>query len=206
MCQEITKKQRISFGAPRSRCGAKSDPNPLCRNWCCQTLVVLNGPLGGVEWDLVRSFVRHMTYVDIGRRFGRAIDLQDEITMRRFFDVQTGIGEIAWVLDDRRDIAGIAHRIATSYAEAEAALIVRSDLRRQGIGEFLLRETLSRAVRQGFDTVNASIFRENRAAIRLASKIGYSLRQASIWSLDVTFELNTNGIDRGKGVACKRNG
>ena len=66
-----------------------------------------------------------------------------------------------------------------SRSEAEIGLIVRSDLKRLGIGEFLLREMLARSARQGLKTVSALVLWENSVMLRLATKIGCVRREAT---------------------------
>jgi GNAT superfamily N-acetyltransferase len=156
--------------------------SPHCRWFHDQPITILESPLVEGEWDMMRTFVRRMEREDLRLRFGHPFDVQDQATLRRLFDVKAGAGEMAWVLDETAAIAGIAHRIMVSPAEAEIALIVRSDLQRRGIGELLLREVLARSARQGVKTLSASVLRENHATLRLAAKIGFAPRQASTWN------------------------
>ena len=107
--------------------------------------------------------------------------------MRRFFDIRSETGEIARVLDETSAIAGISHRILVSPQEAEIALIVRSDRKRRGIGECLLRAMLARSARQGFNSLSAVVLRENRAVLRLAAKVGYVQRAANAWTMELVF-------------------
>lgn len=136
---------------------------------------------------MVRAFARRLERRDVSLRFGRALDLEDDATLRRYFDVEAGAGEIAWVLEETGAIAGIAHRIKVSQLQAEAALIVRSDLRRLGIGEFLLRQMLARSASEGLETLSASVLRENWAVLRLAAKVGGTVQPTSARTVDVTF-------------------
>jgi RimJ/RimL family protein N-acetyltransferase len=161
---------------------------PLCERFSCSPIVVVR-PLSEGEWDLVRAFIRRMTKEDLHLRFGHPIDFNDEATMRRFFDIRPGTGEIAWVLDETSAIAGISHRIMVSPGEAEIGLIVRSDRKRRGIGECLLRAMLARSARQGLDTLSAVVLRENRAVLRLAAKIGYVQRAANAFTVELIFAL-----------------
>jgi acetyltransferase len=75
-----------------------------------------------------------------------------------------------------------------SSAEAEIALIVRSDLKGFGIGEFLLRGVIARAARQGFTTLVASILRDNRPMLRLALKAGCVMREAQGDTVEIEFK------------------
>jgi acetyltransferase len=165
--------------------GAPAVP-PRYERFSCSPIVVAR-PLTESEWELVRAFVRRMTKEDLQLRFGHPIDFNDEATMRRFFDIRSETGEIARVLDETSAIAGISHRILVSPQEAEIALIVRSDRKRRGIGECLLRAMLARSARQGFNSLSAVVLRENRAVLRLAAKVGYVQRAANAWTMELVF-------------------
>jgi len=154
-----------------------------------ERITVLDRPLVEAEWTMVRAFMRRMEREDLRRRFGHPFDFEDEVTLRRFIAVKTGIGEIAWVADESAAIAGISHRVMVSRSEAEIGLIVRSDLQRVGIGEFLLRQMLSRSARQGVKTLSGLVLWENRPMLRLAAKIGYVPRELSAWTVELAFEV-----------------
>ena len=146
-------------------------------------------PLIEPEWDLVRAFVRRMKHEDLRLRFGQPLDFADDATLRRAFDLKGQSGEIAWMFDDTATIAAIGHCMKVSPSEAELGLIVRSDLQRLGIGEFLLRQMLARSVRQGLETVSAFVLRENRAALRLVAKAGFVPREACALTVELTYQL-----------------
>jgi len=150
---------------------------------------MLDRPLCEPEWDMVRAFVARTSREDLRLRFGYPLDLADEPTLRRAFGVGHRAGTIAFLLDETAAVAAIAHRAWTAPAEAEIALIVRSDLKRRGLGEFLLRAMLARSARQGFAALSALINRDNRAALRLAIKIGYVPRSASGFAVEIAFPL-----------------
>jgi acetyltransferase len=138
---------------------------------------------------MVRAFVRRLEREDLRMRFGYPLDFQDDVTLRRAFDIKGAGGEIAWLLDEGAAIAGLIHRIMVSRSEAELGLIIRSDLKRAGIGEFLLRETLARSARQGLKTLSGLVLRENRAMLQLAAKIGYRPREICALTIELTFDL-----------------
>jgi acetyltransferase len=167
-----------AFGHPRHRRPLGDDRT-----------TILDRPLRATEWDMVRSFVRRTAREDLRLRFGRPLNFDDEATFQRAFDLKAGSGEIIWVLDDDASIAAIAHRIALSRSEAEIALIVRSDVQRRGIGEFLLRQALARSARQGLKSLTGVVLWENRAMRRLAAKIGFVPRQGSAWALELTLDI-----------------
>lgn len=146
---------------------------------------ILDRPLVEAEWDKVRTFVRLREREDLRLRFGRPLNFDDEATLRRAFDLKGGSGEMAWLLDGDAAIAAIAHRITLSRSEAEIALIVRSDVQRRGIGEFLLRQALARSARQGLKTLTGLVLWENRAMRHLAAKIGFVPGRGSAWALEL---------------------
>ena len=155
-------------------------------------VTVIARPLDEGEWEQLRAFAQRLEREDLRLRFGYAFDVRDEPTLRRFFDVKPGIGEISWITDNAGAVAGIAHRIMVSPTEAEIALIVRCDLKRRGIGEFLLRHVLARSARQGLATLRASVLWENRPMLRLAAKIGYAPRELSPGTVELKFTPERN--------------
>ena len=148
-------------------------PPPRIVSIAGDRVTVTDGPLIDAEWDLVRAFVRRVTRHDLRLRFGHPRAFDDEPTLRRGFDVEDGCGEMTWVSDGCAAIAGVLHRIMVSRAEAEIALLVRSDLKRLGIGEFLLRHALARSACQGLVAVSGYVLRENLPMLRLAAKLGF---------------------------------
>jgi GNAT superfamily N-acetyltransferase len=162
--------------------------------WGERRVVVRDRPLIEPEWDMVRGFVWRLDAEDLRLRFGSPRDFRDEAILRRAFDIASGVGEISWVLEETAAIAGIAHRIRVSPAEAEAGLIVRSDLKRLGIGEFLLRDMAARSARHGLTTLSAMVLRENYPMLRLAAKLGCVPRAQCPWS--VTFALDIGAAAR----------
>jgi hypothetical protein len=89
-------------------------------------VVVLTGALTESEWDKVRAFVRPTSRESLRLRFGQAADFADDHTLKRFFDIKSGSGEMIWMLEEGGDICAIAHLVRLSKAQAEIALIVRS--------------------------------------------------------------------------------
>lgn len=165
--------------------------SPLYCHWLCgQRVAVLNRPLIEHEWRMVRAFARRIKREDVRLRFGRPIDLRDEFNLRRYFDIGSEKGEIVLVLDEAGAVAGIGHRVIVSRSEAEIALLVRSDLKRRGIGEFLVREIMARSARQGIETLRALVGRENHAVLCLAAKLGCVPRGSSAFAVDLAFETN----------------
>jgi acetyltransferase len=153
----------------------------------------LDGPLRPAEWDMIRAFVRKADREDLRLRFGQWLDFEDQAVLKRSFDIGGNGGELLCTLDENGDISGILHRVPTSPTEAEIGLIVRSDLKRTGIGEKLVRTALARASRQNLQTLRALVLRENRATLRLARKIGLVPRKSAGFSEELEFDLGQLG-------------
>jgi GNAT superfamily N-acetyltransferase len=158
---------------------------------CGPRISVLDRPLIEREWKRVRAFAQRLEPRDINLRFGRAIDLSDEPTLRRAFGVRAGTGEIAWMLDHTGAILGVSHRLIASPGEAEIALLVRSDRKRLGIGESLLRLMLARSAAAGLNILSAWVYRENRPVLSLARKFGYGVRGGSQWEVEIVFDVGS---------------
>ena len=173
--------------AERLPAGAAPEPAPYRIPFRYGRLAFVTSPLSETQWASLRAFVQSTRREDLRLRFGYPLAFDDEFTLRRAFGIKTG-GEMIWSLDEDAAIAGIAHRVMISPAEAEIALIVRSDLKGFGIGEFLLRGVIARAARQGFKTLIASILRDNRPMMRLALKAGGVMRQAQGETVEIEFK------------------
>jgi len=152
-------------------------------------LKMVRWPLSEAQWEQVRAFVRQTEREDLRRRFGYPLAFDDEFTLRRAFGIKAG-GAMLWSLATDGAIAGICHRVLITPQEAEGALIVRSDLKGFGIGEFLLRAMLKHAARQGLKTLHASVLRDNAPMLRLAMKVGCVLRAAHGETVEIAFDVD----------------
>jgi L-amino acid N-acyltransferase YncA len=132
-------------------------------------------------------------------RFGQAADFADDHTLKRFFDIKGRSGEMIWILEEGGAICAIAHLVRLSSAQAEIALIVRSDCARRGIGEMLLRTTLARAARRNLGTLSALVLHENTAMLRLARKVGFEACKSL--GLVVELEFDLSQLQRAAGTA-----
>jgi RimJ/RimL family protein N-acetyltransferase len=154
-------------------------------------LEIVRWPLNDAQWDKVRGFVRQADREDLRRRFGHPLAFDDEFTLRRAFGIKSG-GEMLWSLGEDGAIAGICHRVLTGPHEAEIALIVRSDAKGFGIGEFLLRAVRERAAHQGLQTLHATVLRDNAPMLRLAMKVGCAFREAHSEAVEIAFSVDQN--------------
>jgi len=155
--------------------------------------VVVTRSLGDSDWDMIRGFVRNTERNDLRLRFGGAIDFRDEASLRRHFGVDPTSGEIGWILDERSSIAAISHRVLTSPFEAEIGVIVRSDLKRKGIGSRMLDWLIRRSGEERLRTLTAFVLYENRAMLDLARRAGFVARGRLGLNVELAIALGRHG-------------
>ena len=73
------------------------------------------------------------------------------------------------------EIAGVVHAVALPGTDGDADydIMVRTDLKGQGLGSLLMREMLKQAVRSGFRAVHGDVLMGNRAMLLLAGDLGF---------------------------------
>ena len=73
------------------------------------------------------------------------------------------------------EMAGVVHAVALPGTEGDADydIMVRTDLKGQGLGSLLMREMLKQAVRSGFRAVHGDVLMSNRAMLLLAGDLGF---------------------------------
>jgi len=75
--------------------------------------------------------------------------------------------------DANAEIIGVARAHRVEGATAEAALLVRSDLKGQGLGSLLLSRLITRCRERGISRLIAEVMRRNDRMLRLAQKYGF---------------------------------
>ena len=75
--------------------------------------------------------------------------------------------------NDATEILGVARAHRTAGGCAEAALLVRSDLKGEGLGSMLLGTLIARCRDWGVPRILAEIMRRNTRMLRLAKKYGF---------------------------------
>lgn len=144
--------------------------------------------LSEADWRLVRSFVSRMDRNDLRLRFGNPVNLDaNDALLRRLLGTDPVRGEIGLSLDGPATIAGMSHRVLISPSEAEVALVVRSDIKRRGVGARMLQALIGRSVNERLTRLSGTVLRENRPMIQLALKFGAVVRERD--GPSVTFEF-----------------
>jgi ribosomal protein S18 acetylase RimI-like enzyme len=127
--------------------------------------------------DLSRcvEFGRLLNADDVRLRFGRPLALDDRDTLRRVFGLDEGRIETIGAFDPGGHVLALASVAWVEPGAAEIALIVRSDLKRRGLGATLLAHVIKSARGAGFRRLVAHIGPDNTAIRRLVRRFGFEL-------------------------------
>jgi acetyltransferase len=130
-----------------------------------------------------RSFCARLEPEDIRLRFGRMIARIETSCLRRLIEIDHDREEAFAAVDGSGAILGIG-RIAgfdrPEIALPEIALIVRSDLKRRGLGRLLLERVLRYGIERGFSEITGFVMAENRPMLELARHIGFRINRTAL--------------------------
>ncbi|RME63265.1 MAG: GNAT family N-acetyltransferase, partial [Alphaproteobacteria bacterium] len=134
---------------------------------------------------------------DIRMRFFAAIDPADPVMAARLtqLDYDREMALVAVPLDgaDRQasEICGVARLAGDPDNEAgELALMVRADMKSQGLGQALMTAILAHARQRGLGRVYSDVLRDNRAMRDLAGRFGFRAAPANGDARVVTLVLD----------------
>src|SRR5262249_12840387 len=111
-------------------------------------------PLSLRDWDAYRAFGQRVERDDLRLRFAGPVKLDDS-RCRRLLDVDHDHEEAFGAFDQTGALLGVGRVAGVEAGEAEIALIVRSDLKRRGIGKLLLDRLLRYADQVGLNALRA---------------------------------------------------
>lgn len=97
----------------------------------------------------------------------------------------------------RDEVLGAVHlvRHPSEPRKAEFDVMVRGDLKGQGVGYRLMLEVLHHARQRGFDTVEGYILRENRTMLRMAHELGFGIVESDHGVVRVKVDLSSPMLD-----------
>lgn len=122
----------------------------------------------------IQAFVRRLSpETRRNRFFGPIVELSPQ-QLERLTSHASADDLNLLALDRCREIIGMAQCVAIGHAEAEFAVVVADRWQRQGVGTALCSALVEHA-RERFASLAGFILSENRAMLRFAAKLGFSL-------------------------------
>ena len=134
-------------------------------------------PIRPEDEDGHRAFLDAVTPEDLRLRFFQSPHRlsHDELARLTQIDYEREMAFIA--LDEAGRTLGVARLVRDpDNIEAEFALLVRSDLKRQGLGRLLMQALLDHAARQGTQRIAGHVLRMNLPMLALMRQLGFEAR------------------------------
>lgn len=155
--------------------GAGAEPVPAAAEsaWLPRLGALMIRPLSPSDIGAYRAFGVRLARDDLRLRFAGLVRLDDPAFCARLLDIDHDRVEVLAAFDAAGAMLGVARLSRTAPAEAETALIVRSDLKRRGLGRLLLDRLARYAADRGIDTLSAQVLHENYPMLRLAMAAGF---------------------------------
>lgn len=170
---------RLSARRPAGQANFAVRPYPeeLVRRlpWQGRTLVLR--PIRPEDEDRHRAFLEATSAEDMRMRFFQAPHRMshDELARLTQIDYEREMAFVA--VDEQGATLGVARLVRDpDNIEAEFAIMVRSDLKRQGLGRMLMQALLDHAALRGTQRVAGHVLRENRGMLALLKDLGFDAK------------------------------
>ena len=169
---------RLSAACPGgvARFAIRPYPAELERTVAWQGQTLLLRPIRPEDEARHREFLEAVSPADMRLRFFQAPHRlsHDEMARLTQIDYEREMAFIAVDADQRTLGVGRLVRDPDNF-EAEFALLVRSDLQRQGLGRLLMQAVLDHAVAQGTARVVGHVLRQNHGMLALVRRLGFEV-------------------------------
>jgi acetyltransferase len=155
---------------------------------------VLLRPIRPEDTPRHRAFLAKVTPPDLRTRFFTGVRELPEADLAHLTQIDYD-REMAFVAVARdalgvEEILGVARACADPDNDvAEFALLVRSDLKRQGLGTLLMRKLIGYCRERGTRELRGDVLSDNVAMLRLSSALGFSVRGSELNVETVALEL-----------------
>jgi GNAT superfamily N-acetyltransferase len=126
-------------------------------------------PLMGINWADWGRFFSHLNPSDIRDRFGHPVAVEAAL---RLLTLPNRYGSLIFGAFCPEGLIGVANLAKDAMGRAEIAVLVRSDWKRRGVGEALMRAALCQAARERLQ-VYAFVQSSNSAIIGLLRRVGF---------------------------------
>ncbi len=136
-------------------------------------------PLQAADWAAYDAFGAKLDSGDLRLRFAGAVRFDSPIFAAQFRRIDHDEVEAFAAFNAGGEILGVGHLVRLAPDVAEVALIVRSDLKRRGLGRSLLDRMVRHARGLGLAELTGQILGENRPMLRLAQEAGFRVVASS---------------------------
>jgi len=142
-----------------------------------------------------RQFLARISHEDLRTRFFSGVRELPEPDLVHFthIDYDHEMAFVAVAIDGAGsgEILGVARACAVAdSAAAEFAVLVRSDLKGQGLGTLLMRKLIRYCRQRGARELWGSVLAENAAMLHLAEKLGFRVRNRELNVVEVALDLS----------------
>ena len=141
-----------------------------------------------------RRFLARVSSEDLRTRFLAAVHELPESDLAHFthIDYQREMAFVAVASEgaEAGEILGVARACAgADNTAAEFAVLVRSDLKGQGLGTLLMRKLIRYCRAHGTGELWGSVLSENAAMLHLAETLGFRVRRRELNVVEVVLDL-----------------
>jgi len=142
-----------------------------------------------------RQFLARISPEDLRTRFFSGVRELPEPDLQHFthIDYDREMAFIAQRVDGAGagEILGVARACAVpGSTAAEFAVLVRSDLKGQGLGTLLMCKLIRYCRQRGTGELWGTVLAENAAMLHLAEKLGFRVRKRDLNIVEVALDLN----------------
>lgn len=152
-------------------------------------------PIRADDADRHRQFLARVSHEDLRTRFFSSVREIPEPDLLHFTHIDYG-REMAFIAvavegAEAGEILGVARACAVAdSAAAEFALLVRSDLKRQGLGTLLMDKLIRYCRQHGTRELCGSVLSDNAAMLHLAQKLGFRVRRRALDIVEIALDLS----------------
>ncbi|HYM43267.1 MAG TPA: bifunctional acetate--CoA ligase family protein/GNAT family N-acetyltransferase [Steroidobacteraceae bacterium] len=141
-----------------------------------------------------RQFLARVSPQDLYTRFFRNVRELPESDLAHFtqidYDREMAFIAVSAAGGDQEEILGVARAYADpDNTAAEFAVLVRSDLKGQGLGTLLMRKLMRYCAARGTGELRGTILADNAAMLQLAQTLGFRVRSRELNVVEVALDL-----------------
>ena len=134
-------------------------------------------PIRPEDLELVRAFFAHVTAEDLRLRFFAPVKDFSQVFLARYtqLDYARSIALVAIDEAGGEMLGSVRLHADANYERAEYAVLVRSDVKGQGVGWLLMSMMLEYARADGLRFVEGQVLRENTVMLAMCRELGFAI-------------------------------